>query len=134
MKKFNDKINSESGSTVLSLFKCVGLSYLMTLVIFLIMALILCFTEFPEAMIGSAVIVTTIISIMFGGTCIAKNARTRGWLNGAIAGLTYMLILYALSTLTGKGFGINQYVITMMIVGIVAGAVGGIVGINLKKR
>jgi len=39
-----------------------------------------------------------------------------------------------LSSLTGKGFGINQYVITMMIVGIVAGAVGGIVGINLKKR
>jgi len=134
MKKFNDKISSEGGSGVLSLFKCVGLSYLMTLAIFLIVALILCFTEFPESMIGSAVVVTTIISIMFGGSCTARKAKTRGWLNGAIAGLTYMFILYLLSSLTGKGFGINQYVIAMMLIGMAAGAVGGIVGINLKKR
>lgn len=134
MKKYNDKISSEGGSSILSIFKCVGLSYLMTLAIFLVVALLLCFTEFPETMIGSAVVVTTIISIMFGGTCIARKVRTHGWLNGAAAGLTYMVILYVLSSLTGKGFGVNQYVIIMMLVGALAGAIGGIVGINLRKR
>jgi len=134
MKKFNDKISNEGAVSVMTFFKCVGLSYLMTLSIFLVVALFLCFTEFPESMIGSAVVVTTIISIMFGGTCIARKARTRGWLNGAIAGLIYMIVLYLLSSLMGKGFGISQYVITMMLVGAAAGAVGGIVGINLKKR
>lgn len=134
MKKFNEKITTESGGSVLLLFKCVGLSYIMTLIIFLFVALILCFTEFPESMIGSAVVITTIISIMFGGTCTARRAKTRGWLNGAIAGLMYMIILYLVSSMSGKGFGINKYVVVMMLVGAVAGAIGGIVGINLKKR
>ncbi|MGE5473993.1 MAG: TIGR04086 family membrane protein [Ignavibacteriales bacterium] len=134
MKKYNDKMVAEGGNSILSILKGVGLSYIMTLAIFLIVALFLCFTEFPETMIGSAVVVTTIISIMFGGTCVARKARTHGWLNGAIAGLTYMVILYVLSSFTGKGFGISQYIIIMMLVGIAAGAVGGIVGINLKKR
>lgn len=134
MKKYNDKISSDSTSGILTLFKCVGFSYLMTLVIFLLLALILCFTEFPETMIGSSVVVSTIISIMFGGTCVARRARTMGWMNGAAAGLIYMLILYLLSSLTGKGFGVNDYLISMMLIGMAAGAIGGIVGINLKKR
>lgn len=134
MKKFNEKINLDSAVGVMAIVKYIGLSYLMTFIIFAILALMLCFTEFPESMIGSAVVVTTIISIMFGGTCIARRARSKGWLNGSLIGLFYMFILFLLSSITTTGFKVDKYVLIMMLVGIAAGAVGGVVGINLKRR
>lgn len=43
-----------------------------------------------------------------------------------------MLIIYILSSLTGSSFTLNMYGIIMMIAGITAGAIGGVVGVNLK--
>lgn len=43
-----------------------------------------------------------------------------------------MLIIYILSSLTGSSFTLNMYGIIMMIAGTSAGAIGGVVGVNLK--
>ena len=58
--------------------------------------------------------------------------KKNGILNGGIIGFIYILAIYLLSSLIGGGFGLNIYGIIMMIAGIVAGAIGGIVGVNLK--
>ena len=52
--------------------------------------------------------------------------------NGGIIGFIYVLIIYILSSLLGNSFTLNIYSIIMVISGIVAGAIGGIVGVNLK--
>ena len=44
-----------------------------------------------------------------------------------------MLILYALSSIIFENYSINKYVITMAVIGILAGAIGGILGINHKS-
>jgi len=134
MKKISEKLVSENAVSALSILKCVGMAYVITLLIFLILAIFLTYTEFPETMIPAVTVVGTLISIMFAGSSVARRARTKGWLNGAIAGLTYMVILYLISSLTAAGFAIDQYVILMFIAGMVAGALGGIVGINIRKR
>lgn len=134
MKRISENVVSENSISLLGILKCVGLAYIITLIIFLALAIVLSYTEFPETMVPSVVIVGTLISIMFAGTSIARRVRTRGWLNGAVAGLTYMLILYLISSFTVADFRVDQYVIIMFISGMLAGAVGGIVGINLKKR
>ena len=134
MKKISEKLVSDNAVSALSILKCVGLAYVITLLIFLVLAIFLTYTEFPETMIPAVTVVGTLISIMFAGSSVARRARTKGWLNGAIAGLTYMVILYLISSLTVAGFAIDQYVILMFIAGMVAGALGGIVGINIRKR
>jgi len=62
-----------------------------------------------------------------------RGIRNRGWLNGSIVGLVYMIILYLFSSLMYKNFTIDKYVITMTVIGVLTGAIGGIVGINVKK-
>ena len=134
MKKVNDMVISEGGINTWNILKSVGMAYLITLLIFLVLAIILTYTEFPEAMVPTAVVITTLISIMLAGTSAARRARTRGWINGGLAGLVYMLILYLISSFTVVDFRIDQYVWAMLISGILAGALGGVVGINLKHR
>ena len=134
MKKVNDMVISEGGISTWNILKSVGMAYLITLLIFLVLAIILTYTEFPEAMVPTAVVITTLISIMLAGTSVARRARTRGWINGGLAGLVYMLILYLMSSFTVVDFRIDQYVWAMLISGILAGALGGVVGINLKHR
>ena len=65
---------------------------------------------------------------LYGAGSIKKN----GIINGGIIGITYILLLYLLSSITGTGFALNMYSIILMCVSAGAGAIGGIVGVNLK--
>ena len=49
-----------------------------------------------------------------------------------IVGGIYIFILYMISSILSAQFSLNMYSIFMMVIGIIAGAIGGIVGVNLK--
>lgn len=124
---------TEQGVTIGTILKGVLIAYLITLVIFLIFAVVITYTQFPESAIPTVVVVTTILSVIIAGTRVARKAKNRGWLNGAVAGMVYMIILYIISSLALTGFQFDRYVVYMFIMGLLAGAFGGIVGINLKR-
>jgi putative membrane protein (TIGR04086 family) len=119
---------------LVNLFKFVGVAYILTFVIFLAAAAFLTYTEFPQGMIPSVVVITTMISIMFAGSGFARSAKNKGWFNGMLAGLIYMVILYVISSLTLNTYGIDINGLIMLILGMAAGAFGGVVGINLKMK
>lgn len=123
----NEKLN------ITTIAKGILISYLITIPLFIVFAFVLTYTDFPEKYIPTTVIITTVISILIAGSTATKNVRNRGWLNGSIVGVIYMTVLYLLSSVTYSEYGMNRYVITMFIIGILAGAIGGIVGINLKS-
>jgi putative membrane protein (TIGR04086 family) len=109
------------------------IAYLLTLPAFAIFALILTYSDFPEKYISTVVLITTIISILTAGSTATKNIRNKGWLNGAIVGAVYIIILYFLSSIAFKDFSINRQMILMFIIGLISGSIGGIIGINFKK-
>lgn len=53
-------------------------------------------------------------------------------MNGGAIGLIYILVIYLLSSITGSSFALNMYSIIMIMLSIAAGAVGGVVGVNMK--
>lgn len=118
---------------ILSVAKGILVSYIITIPCFLIFALILTNTDFPEKFITPAVVVTTIISILSAGSIVAGKLKRRGWLNGGIVGLVYMFVLYIVSGIVFRNFSIDSYVLTMAALGIIMGCIGGIIGINLNK-
>lgn len=118
---------------LMTILKGVLVSYIITIPTFIIFAFILSNTNFPERYINPVVIITTVISILFAGLTATKSIRSKGWLNGAIAGLIYILILYVASSLVFSDFSINKNVVTIAFLGILAGIAGGIIGVNLKK-
>ena len=52
---------------------------------------------------------------------------------GGVIGASYIFILYLISSILSKNFGINVYALIMFISSIIAGMVGGTIGINIKN-
>ena len=138
MEKFNftlsHAVNAENGIGMTTIIKGVILSYVITIIVFLVFAFFITYSNFSESTIPAIVIVTTMISLIIGGTKVSKQARSKGWLNGAIVGGTYMIILYVMSCLQANKITFDSYVAYMFILGLLAGAIGGIIGINLKGK
>ena len=113
--------------------KGILVSYIITIPCFFVFAFITTYTSFPEKLITPAVVITTIISILVASSISTRNLRSRGWLNGSLVGLVYMVILYLLSSIIFSNFVIDRYVITMAVIGILTGTIGGVLGINVKR-
>ncbi len=118
---------------VLSVLKGILAAYVVTIPVFMLFALLLTNIDFPERLITPVVVVTTIISVLFAGSTATVGSKSKGWINGAIVGFIYMLVLYFISSLVFNNFTVDKYVITMAVIGVLTGAIGGIIGVNMKK-
>lgn len=121
-------------ANIVTIVKGILVSYLITLPVFAVFAYLLTFTDFPQKYMPTAVIITTLLSIVIAGWSSTKNVKSKGWFNGGIVGIVYMLILFALSSITYENFSINKHVVTMLAIGVLTGSIGGILGINLRKE
>jgi len=120
--------------TAIDVIRGIVLSYIITIPIFIIFSIILTYVDYPEKLINPVVVVTTVISILAAGIYINRNARSRGWLNGGIAGFVYMLVLYLIGSIIFNDFSVNRYVLTMFAIGILTGCIGGMLGINIRGK
>lgn len=125
--------SSDNLSNVKNIFKGTLISIIISIVLLFNFSAILTYTKLSETTMPTIVIIITIISILIGSQITTSNVKKRGIINGGLVGLTYMIILYLISTIITKEFGVSLYSIIMLISSIFAGAVGGIIGINRKK-
>lgn len=119
---------------LVTILKGIVLSYIITIPLFLIFSYILTYTDFPEKLVSFVVIIVTIASIILAGTIATKRMKSKGWLNGGVVGFLYMFLLYLLSSIVAKNFSIDNRILSMGIIGVLAGSIGGIIGINLKQK
>lgn len=108
------------------------ISILLTLVLLFIFSIILAYTNISETTIVPVIIGITGISILSGSSIATSKIKRKGIVNGMVVGGIYIFILYFISSILGTGFSLNVYSLIMMIIGILAGAIGGIVGVNLR--
>jgi len=121
-------------ANIVSMIKGIAIAYLVTVPMFVIFAFFLSNTDFPDKFIPSAVIITTLVSIIIAGWTSTRKIKSKGWLNGGIVGFIYMAILYLVSSLAYRNYSINRHVIIMLVIGVISGAIGGILGINLRRE
>ena len=112
-------------------FKGLAFSFIFTLILFFIFAIILRFTNVSDNVIPGIVLLISIISILSGAAICTKNAENQGWLWGSSIGGAYAVILYIISSLTLTGFSFPLATLYLLLGYIAIGAVGGIVGINM---
>lgn len=117
---------------VKNIFKGVGISLVITLIILLIFSIILAYTDVSENTITPVIIVVTALSILCGSSISTKNIKKNGMLNGGLIGIIYLLILYCISSILNWKFGLNLQSLIMIIAGSVFGILGGIIGVNRK--
>lgn len=103
-----------------------------TLILLFIFATILTYTNIQEGVISPVIIIITAVSILIGSSISTMRIKKMGLINGALVGLIYILTIYLISSITGSGFNLQIQTIIMMVASIVAGMIGGIIGVNLK--
>lgn len=109
-------------------------AFSVTVILVLLFALILCYSDIGEEWISRGAKAITLFSVALAGALCAKSGRRRGWLTGGISGFLYMVVLYILGYLVFGKFRLDFSAALRVVYGVLAGIVGGIIGINLKKR
>lgn len=104
---------------------------IITVVLLLIFAVVMTFTEVSEKASSTFYLVTTILSIMYGSIYAVRKIKRRGWLVGIIVTILYLLVLYIVSVISGNSSVIGADRIPRILLAVIVGALSGIIGINL---
>lgn len=121
------------GKQFILVLKGVGIGYLITIILTLIYAASLAYTNVKESTIPTFMFVISAVSVFIASSIIVIKTKENGLKNGGLVGLIYILLVYLLGSLTGTGFGLTTYTITTIIFNILIGMVGGIIGVNIAK-
>mgnify|MGYP004588915115 CR=1 FL=1 len=132
INKLNEN-NLNMNNSMLTVLKGLILSIIITLVSIFVFACIVTYTDFSENTVAPIMIGITALSILIGTSFSTIKLNKNGLLSGGIIGILYMISLYILSSTMGTGFELNINAIIMMCIGITAGMIGGIIGVNVKR-
>ncbi len=135
--KFIDKLIKEKNDTesknIVKIIKGSTVAIIITLLGLLIYSVILASTEIGENTINYVVIGISALSILIGSIISVSKIAKKGMLNGAIVGGVYIVIIYLLSSIINLNFDINSNSIILIAFSMVAGMLGGVIGVNIKK-
>lgn len=125
-------MKSKATNFLWSFFKSLVLSYIITLAMVLIMAIIFTYTPLKEKTIPLFNTIIMIISITLGAIYLTLKIGEKGWLNGGIVGIGYYIILILLNIVFLKNHKIDIYTTSKLLISLITGIIGGMIGINLK--
>lgn len=127
-------VRTFAGFNIDMILRSVGIAYLSTIGILALFAALLTYTNLSDIFITAGLVLTAIISNIIAGILISKKARNRGWINGAVGGCVYVVLLYFIGAIFFGNVGIGSGTLMMLAICLFSGAIGGIIGINMKHK
>ncbi|WP_168121641.1 TIGR04086 family membrane protein [Paenibacillus sp. HB172176] len=98
----------------------------------LLLSFMLSFTNMMESELGTYTLLVHGASSLAGGFTCGKRSIRRGWYNGGLLGLMYGIIIVIVSFLaTNASFSLHSLIMLGTV--LLAGAFGGMVGVNLRR-
>ena len=131
MIKVSENFN-ESGNNIKKILIGSGVSIVITIIGLIIFASLLTYTSIAESTIPTVTIIITIISILIGSSMCMRGLKKNGIINGALIAVIYIGFIYILSSIIEGNFALDLKSIIMIIGALLAGAIGGIIGVNKK--
>ena len=127
-------VNTGFTSGLLFMLKAVFFSYCISLVLLFVVSAIATFKACSDYTISVMVNIVTVFGVSFCGFVSGQHFQSKGIVFGAICGTLYALILCLLGAMISQNFQFSSEILTSLAIGIICGAVGGIVGINTKRH
>ena len=125
---------TKEDSNFIRIIKGSILSIILTIICLLIFSLILAYTNIPEKKMIPVITAVTAISILAGSIISVSKIEKKGIINGTLVGLIYILTIYIISSIAKGNFEITINSIILIASAIIAGMLGGIIGVNIKNR
>ena len=126
----NVKENNSNGIVII--LKGTLISIIATIVLLMIFATVLTYSNINENSMPTVIIVLTAFFSLVNNQITTLQIKRNGIVNGALVGALYSLALYLISSIISKDFSLNIYSIIMMATSILIGGIGGIIGVNKK--
>lgn len=126
------KVNEDNSNSVIRILKGSIIAMVATIILLIIFAALLTYTNINENTMPTVIIIITALSILIGSQIATLKIKKNGIINGALVGLIYVAFLYILSGVITKNFSLNNYSIIMIATSLLVGGVGGIIGVNRK--
>ena len=117
----------EKNNVFFKILKGVRISIAFTLICLTIFSALLTYTNLSESLIQPVVISVTGISILVGSFFATRKVGKNGIIKGVSVGLIYIVS----SVVNGGNFALTIGSIIMILIGILCGAIGGIIGVNI---
>ncbi len=114
--------------------KNVSVSFLVTIVLLFLGAIAATYFAMPDWVIHIMVTVITALCIMWGGYRFSSHHGRQGLICGSISGILYIMVLYIAGALIFKEFSFGMSVVISALMWVLCGAVGGLMGVNLKPK
>ena len=130
------EIISVSGSStdlfklVLKTVKFTLVSYVVSVILIAVLAVLLVYTDMSESLSAPAVKGITLFGAFLSAFLTAKTTSSKGWLSGIFAGA---LNIFILQLIGAAAFGAPLFApsgFIMLALGAVCGMTGGIIGVN----
>lgn len=115
------------------IYVCEGVlrGFFLTLVLIVIYTVITYFTKTNDKTASAFYVIITALGVMYGAIYAVRKIKRRGWLNGMLVGVFYMLVIFIISLLSGRGASISSYAILRFVLAIFVGTLSGMLGINI---
>ena len=126
------KVSENNTNSIVRIIKGSAISIVMTLILLMIFAALLTYTNVNENTMPTVIIVVTALSILIGSEISTSKIKKNGILNGAIVGIIYIMFLYLISSIITRNFSLNSYSIIMIVTSVLIGGIGGVIGVNRK--
>jgi len=126
------KVSENNTNSIVRIIKGSAISIVMTLILLMIFAALLTYTNVNENTMPTVIIIITALSILIGSEISTSKIKKNGILNGALVGIIYIMFLYLISSIITRNFSLNNYAIIMIVTSVLIGGIGGIIGVNRK--
>ncbi|OQB15552.1 MAG: hypothetical protein BWY15_00264 [Firmicutes bacterium ADurb.Bin193] len=123
----------EGGLKLVNIAKSIALCYAVTILLLSVFSVLVTYLAFPEEFVPVVVLLITIVGVIFSGFLVTRTAKIKGWLFGSISGIVYVVTLYIIGSMLTGDFSFGMSFLTMLLVGALSGAFGGIIGVNTKR-
>ena len=124
--------SSSNNNIFMNILKGVGFALVFSVIALTVFACLLVFTNMSESLMQPVVIGITGISILMGSFIANRKMNKNGIVNGIVVGVIYIGLIYIISSIiNGGNFSLSLGAIIMFAAGIIGGAIGGIIGVNI---
>lgn len=125
--------NPEKNLMALKILTSLFIAFAISIILLLSYALLITYTDFGDKNLNLVILSINIISVIIAGSDAAKIFKKNGWIWGMLMGFIYAFILNIIGLIIFKKNIFASGNMTNFLICVSSGAVGGIIGINLKK-
>ena len=113
--------------------RAVFTAFALNVVLVGIFSIFVYFFDMPEKLVSAVIIILSSLCVFFCGTAMARNIEKRGFLNGLVFGMVYLLLIFAVSLAAFGEISVTLHNGVRSICIMLSAIFGGVIGINAKE-